>query len=152
METILEPLGATFGGEVREWFGARTIQEAWAECARPEVLLWVHARSDSADSAAYAGLAQKWAGWAVSSDDAKSAARSARGAADQQASKESTEAWLLAHKEGALHEPAERWRAEWNAADAAWNAARARLCSDIRAALCCPVFNTPETAGKIPPR
>ena len=95
MQTILDRLGAC--KEAREWVGGRTLAEAWAECKRPDWMLWLHARSDSADADGYASLANKWAA-----------------------------------------------RAEARATAAEW----AGQCNDIRAALCCPVFNTPGEGGK----
>lgn len=62
MQAILDRLGAC--AAAREWVGARTLSEAWAECERPDWLLWLHSRSVSADASAYAELAKKWA-WAA---------------------------------------------------------------------------------------
>ena len=83
MQKLLIRLGAC--EEAREWVGARTLEQAWAECVRPDWMLWLHARSKSADSHAYAALAKKWAGAAaeasVAAEEAGAAARAAnRGA------------------------------------------------------------------------
>ena len=124
MQTILERLGAC--ADAREWVGDRTLDQAWAECERPDWMLWLHARSGSADAAAYAALARKWAEatWAASAAEAAASAAWAAAAA----------AWAAA------------WAAEAEAA--AWAAAeRVRQCDEVRAALCCPVFNTPGEGG-----
>ena len=120
MQTILERLGAC--ADAREWVGDRTLDQAWAECERPDWMLWLHARSASADAGAYSALAKKWAAAA---------------------------AWAAAWAAGAS---AEAWA--WAAAAAAGASAEAgaaelsRQCDDIRAAMCCPVFNTPGQGGK----
>ena len=88
MQNLLIRLGAC--AEAREWVGDRTLEQAWAECESPDWMLWLHARSESADAGAYAALAEKWAA---------------------------------------------------EAADAAEAAVRLQQCEDIRAALCCPVFD-----------
>lgn len=110
MQKLLNRLGAC--AAAREWVGDRTLEQAWAECERPDWMLWLLARSGSADAGAYAALAKKWAA------DAEAAWAAARAAA-----------WA---------------DAEARAAEAAWAAARSRQCEDIRAALCCPVFEDNE--------
>ena len=114
MQTILERLGAC--ADAREWVGDRTLDQAWAECERPDWMLWLHARSASADAGAYSALAKKWAAAAA-------------------------EAWAAAWAAGASAEA-------WAAAAEAGAAELYRQCDDIRAALCCPVFNTPGEGGK----
>ena len=107
MHKLLIRLGAC--GEAREWVGARTLEQAWAECERPDWMLWLHARSKSADGHAYAVLtAEKWGAsfWIAAAvmfpvDAAATAARHARHAASSDR----------------------------------------QQCDDIRAALCCPVFD-----------
>ena len=120
MHKLLERLGAC--GEAREWVAARTLEQAWAECEFPDWMLWLHARSESADAGAYAALAKKWAG------AAEAAARAEAWAAARAA-------WAAAARAAA----AAAARAAARAAEAQ-AAARSRQCEDIRAAMCCPVF------------
>ena len=136
MQRLLERLGAC--DEAREWVGDRTLNQAWAECVRPDWMLWLHARSESADAGAYAALAKKWAGaaWAAAAEAAEAAAAWAAEAAEAAARAAEAAAWAEAAAEAA--EAAAAWAEAAEAA--AWAAARSRQCEDIRAALCCPVF------------
>ena len=125
MKEILDRLGAC--RVAREWVGDRTLAEAWAECDRPDWLLWLHSRSVSADAAGYSALSDKWAEAAAEAAEAEAAA---------------AEAGKQAAMDGA--NSARVWATdEW-----AVDESRARQCNDIRAALCCPVFNTPGEGGK----
>ena len=129
MQDLLNRIGAC--DEAREWVGDRTLNQAWAECVRPDWMLWLHARSESADAGAYAALAKKWAGAAAL---AESAAARAAAAAAWAESAAAWAAWAVA-RAAAWAESAEAARAA-----EAQAAARSRQCEDIRAALCCPVF------------
>ena len=121
MHKLLSRLGAC--EEAREWVGDRTLEQAWAECESPDWMLWLHARSESADAEAYAALAETWA--------AEAAARAARAAEATVAA-----AWAAEAADAAEASVAPAPAAE----EAAVAAARSRQCEDIRAALCCPVF------------
>ena len=104
MQKLLIRLGAC--EEAREWVGARTLEQAWAECVRPDWMLWLHARSKSADSHAYAALAKKWAGAAA---DARGAAEASVAAEEAGAAARAAEAAA----EAAVEEAA--WAAAWAA-------------------------------------
>ena len=138
MQTILERLGAC--ADAREWVGDRTLDQAWAECERPDWMLWLHARSASADAGAYSALAKKWAAAAA---EAWAAAWAAGASAEAWAAACAAAAWAWAAA-AAAGASAEAWAA----AAEAGAAELYRQCDDIRAALCCPVFNTPGQGGK----
>ena len=142
MQTILERLGAC--AEAREWVGDRTLEQAWAECERPDWMLWIHARSKSADGHAYAALAKKWeaaaAARAAEADAAWARAARARAARAAEADAAWADAAWADAAWAAAARAAEAAAARAAEADAAWAALRVRQCDDIRAALCCPVF------------
>ena len=140
MQKLLERLGAC--GEAREWVGDRTLEQAWAECESPDWMLWLHARSESADAGAYAALAEQWAEAAARAARAAEASVAAAWAAEAADAAEA--AWARAARAAeasvaaAEASVAAAWAAE--AADAAEAAVRLQQCEDIRAAMCCPVF------------
>ena len=152
MLMILKRLGAC--AEAREWVGSRTLAEAWAECERPDWLLWLHARSESADAAGYAVLAGKWAALARAS----AADAGKRAAAWAEWAERAAWAEWAERAEAAAERAAAAWGKQaamdanlarvWATDEWAVNESRARQCNDIRAALCCPVFNTPGQGGK----
>ena len=143
MQNLLIRLGAC--EEVREWVGGRTLSEAWAECERPDWMLWLHARSESVDAAGYAALAGKWAA------SARAAAKAAEGGKRAEAwagwAAKATEAAKVA-RDARFAADGVRFAQVWTMDPWAADESRARQCNDIRAALCCPVFNTPEKGGK----
>ena len=150
MQNLLIRLGAC--EEVREWVGGRTLSEAWAECERPDWMLWLHARSESADAGAYAALARAWAEAAEAAAEEAEAAEAAWAAAAEaaDAARAAKAALAAAAEAAAWAAVAEAWAAvaaAWAAAaeaKAASEAVRVRQCDDIRAALCCPVFENNE--------
>lgn len=131
-----------------------SLEHAWAICERGDWLLWWAGKNgvdcselgcwcaERARQSAIRALGDLGTGLiACEPISDRRTARAARGAA-----READAAARAAAREAAWEAArAAAWEAE---EAAAWEAARVRQCDDVRAALCCPDFNTPEKGGK----